>query len=301
MRKNHLNQSIWTAVVTPFHMDGKTIDFNSFERLIRHQEKVGNGILILGSTGESLLLSENERKNVLQFAVNLNLSTPLMVGTPNCRLDETLDFLSYANDFNFDAYLMTHPMYTRSGINGQTAWFQTLFDASKKPVCLYNNPGRTAGVLDVKVIQALENHKHFWAMKDSSGTIEMMQKYRDASSKMTLFCGDDNMFAKTKPCGAIGLISVLSNAWGAEIASYVQEVLNDDMTHSNLIDDVCKVVFGASNPIGIKAFCKDQGLIEHNTMRLPLSQDDFNPTQTIQSINKCLESLLSKKNLRTPA
>ena len=89
------NQILYTALVTPFNENGTKIDYKSLERLIRHQETAKNGILLLGSTGESLSLSLKEKQEMINFACNLKLNTEIIVGVPKIQQVHLIHHLNY--------------------------------------------------------------------------------------------------------------------------------------------------------------------------------------------------------------
>ncbi len=268
---------LWTAVITPMKADGK-LDLDSFEKTLREQEAAKNGILLLGSTGESLNISEGERKEVLRFALSLNLKSPLMVGVGGINLPETLDWVKYLETLAVDGYLMVTPLYSKPGPKGQLHWFKTLLDASSRPCMLYNIPGRAAKQLDHWTVQKLAGHKNFWAIKESSGSCGEFSKYvadvRGTSTKV--FAGDDNMLAAYYPLGAAGLVSVASNPWPKETHTWVRKVLTNKATlmDARLWEDSSNSLFIASNPIPAKVLMAKLGRISSPTLRPPLTHEE---------------------------
>ena len=100
---------VWTAIVTPFSEDGKTIDYDSFKKILRLQEDAGNGILILGSTGEGLAINEDERREMLKFISELKLKVPLMVGVSGFNFEQSINWVTFCANYNVDAFLLTTP------------------------------------------------------------------------------------------------------------------------------------------------------------------------------------------------
>ena len=131
---------VWTAIVTPLN-DGGNIDFVALKKLVIEQEKAGNGILYLGSTGESFNLSNNEKIQILEWFKNNKPTVPSMCGVGGNDLESTLDWVTTVNGYPFDAYLMVTPPYAKPGDEGQRAWFTQLLNRAKKPCILYNVPG----------------------------------------------------------------------------------------------------------------------------------------------------------------
>lgn len=272
---NVKEQILWTACVTPFNQDGSGIDYESLERLLRYQEQAGAGIVLLGSTGEGLSLTDQERREIVTFACKLNLKTEILVGVPSHNFIAAQEWLEFCNDMPINGYLMTTPIYTKPGVQGQTKWFEALLDKSKHLAMLYNIPGRAAIKLHTDVIKNLQSHEKFWAIKDSSGTIESLAEYKIAAPNIAVFCGDDYMMPAMAAMGGAGLVSVVSNAWPAATKLYVQLCLNGQKLKSKIWYQVCKAVFSASNPIPIKVLLSGAGLISYETVRLPLSALDL--------------------------
>lgn len=268
------NQILYTACITPFKEDGE-IDFYSLEKIIRNQERSNNGILILGSTGESISLSNEERKSIAKFVSGLNLKTELILGIPSYNLKEALDFLKYTNDLKISGYLLTTPIYTKSGIIGQTKWFEKILEIAKYPCILYNIPSRSGIRLHNETVKNLYGHEKFIGLKDSGGTIDSLIEYKIVSPNLAIFCGDDNMMPAMASEGAIGLISVASNSWPDQTRKYVQMCLSGYKFNSKLWWQASKALFTASNPIPIKALMKKIGLISSPHVRCPLDQEDL--------------------------
>ena len=133
---------LWTAMVTPMNTDG-SIDFNSLENLLRKQEKAGNGVLVLGSTGEGLNLNEEEKREVVTFTKELDLDIPMMVGVGGFDLPAQADFIHFCNEVEPDALLLVTPLYAKPGAEGQFEWFSELMGETEIPCTLYNVPSRT--------------------------------------------------------------------------------------------------------------------------------------------------------------
>lgn len=276
-----LKQILWTACVTPFNEDASKVDYQSLEKCLRMQEKSGNGILLLGSTGEGLSLTDQERCEIVNFACKLNLKTQLIAGVPSHNLNAALAWLEFCKDLPIQGYLMTTPIYTKPGVNGQIEWFKTLLNKSTKPVIIYDNPGRTAARFYPEVAKNLQNHPNFAAIKDSSGGVESIVEYKIAAPKIPIYCGDDYLMPALAHLGCFGLISVASNAWPEATRIYAEHLLKGNKLKSTIWWQACKALFSASNPIPIKALMHDLGIIEHPQPRLPLSLSDLPSRKTL--------------------
>ncbi len=116
------NTKLWTALVTPFNND-LSVDWDSFQSLIQEQVDAKNGLLVLGSTGEALNISLADRKKIVEYAISLNPTSPIMIGVGGLGLAETREWVSYLNTQKLDAYLMVTPLYSKPGDEGQYEWF----------------------------------------------------------------------------------------------------------------------------------------------------------------------------------
>jgi 4-hydroxy-tetrahydrodipicolinate synthase len=278
-----LEQILYTACVTPFDKTGDNVDYDSLEKLLRLQESAGNGVLLLGSTGESLSLTDKERKDIVTFACGLKLNTEIVVGVPSYNLSAALDFIDFCNDFPVNGYLMTTPIYTKPGVMGQSHWFARLLDKAEHPAILYNIPGRAGVRLHTETVKNLESHTRFLAIKDSSGTVESTVDYKIAAPNIAIYCGDDYMMPSAAIEGAIGLMSVASNAWPVAVRKYVKDCTEGKKIKTKIWWKAGRDLFTASNPIPIKALLKDIGIIKNDTVRLPLSLSDLPSREVLLS------------------
>ncbi len=124
--------------------------------MLKRQEEAGNGIVVLGSTGEGLALSLKEKKEIVNYTLKQSLQTPIMVGVGGFNLSETLNWLSWCEEQkNISSYLMPTPLYAKPGIKGQIAWFEALMNKVSKPCMLYNVPSRTGIKFNFEAASAL--------------------------------------------------------------------------------------------------------------------------------------------------
>ncbi|QKX01857.1 4-hydroxy-tetrahydrodipicolinate synthase [Wolbachia endosymbiont of Cruorifilaria tuberocauda] len=305
-----LSPFLWTACVTPFDYRGD-IDYRGLCRLLMMQAKAENGVVLLGSTGECLSLTDHERRTLVNFVCELELSMKIIVGVPGVNLYQTLEWLDFCKDMPIYGYLMTTPIYTKPGTVGQTLWFEKLLEKAHVPAMLYNIPSRAGVSLYVETVHNLSNHEKFWAIKDSSGTVDTLVEYKKVAPNIEIFCGDDNMILDMATYGAVGLVSVASNLWPCIAHEYVKRCLlplqgmamksrdeiSAQMTRSlakdltNIWQQACKALCVASNPIPIKALLHDIGVIEYGTVRLPLSTEDLPSMETLRQANKIVYEL----------
>lgn len=282
---------LWTALVTPLQQDG-SVSEEDLKNLLREQEKAGNGIVILGSTGEALNLSLQDKMKVVEITVSLGLKVPIMVGTGGHDLESVLGWLNFLETKAVDAYLMVTPMYAKPGAEGQYHWFKTLMDRVSRPVMLYNVPGRTACALNPEAVTRLSSHENFWAIKESGGSTDSFIKYDRAITKGCVYCGDDPLLPDFVPFGAHGLVSVASNVWPEETHAYAQLALANELNQKDLFiwKTASNALFVASNPIPAKALLTLEGRISTRLVKLPLHQDDLKSPEILLDASKLVRN-----------
>lgn len=279
---------LWTACVTPFNSNGDSVDYQSLQCLLAMQAQAKNGVVLLGSTGESLSLSEYEKRTLVKFVCKLKLNTKIIIGVPGVNLYQTLEWLDFCKDMPISGYLMTTPIYTKPGIMGQILWFEKLLKKAHVPAMLYNIPSRAGVSLHAETVRNLFSHEKFWAIKDSSGTVNTLTKYKKVAPNIEVFCGDDNMIPDMAAKGAAGLVSVAANTWPHIVHEYVKQCLSSKNSQVDVWKQTCEALFTASNPIPTKALLHDIGLIKHKTVRLPLSAEDLPSIETLRQANKMI-------------
>ena len=282
MSKDLNNYPLWTALVTPLNEDG-SLDLNSFKELLLEQEEAKNGILILGSTGESLNLTSSEKKTILEFTVKQELSVPVMVGVGGAQLEQTIQWVEEVSKENIDALLMVTPLYAKPESNGQYLWFKTLMDATDKPVMLYNVPSRTGKSLCFDAVKKLSDHKNFWSVKEASGSVEDFKKYVEAAGGKPVLSGDDALLPDFCEHHCHGLVSVASNIWPKETHAYTQLCLNKSLSNEDksLWEACSGALFCVSNPIPVKRLLFEEKRITNPNLKLPLSHTDLSQAATV--------------------
>jgi 4-hydroxy-tetrahydrodipicolinate synthase len=278
---------VWTAIVTPMHADG-SVDYESLESLLREQAAAGNAVTILGSTGESLNIDDAERKQILEFALSLELDVPYMVGVGGSNLSTQLKWIEYLNTLPVHAYLLVVPLYAKPGVHGQYGWFSALLDAANKPCVLYNVPGRTAQQLAFQTVDMLKDHPRVWGIKEASGSTEDFARYASISPRFQMLSGDDGLLPAFAKLGARGVISVVGNIWPEATQEYARQCIAGTFTDESLWTKAADALFCASNPIPAKALLHDLGRIKTPTLRLPLSIDDMNDITIVREADTAI-------------
>jgi 4-hydroxy-tetrahydrodipicolinate synthase len=266
--------AVYTAIVTPF-LDSGAPDLATFGTLLRRQEKAGNGVVVLGSTGESLAMRLADRKAVVEATAALKLTVPVLVGVAGFQLEECVEWISWCKS-QVDGFLLVTPIYAKPGRVGQEKWFTSLMDAAGKPCMLYNVPSRAGIRLNPEALKAVSSHTNFWAVKESSGSVEDFLEYSAAAPNARMYCGDDGLMPYFSSAGAKGLVSVASNVWPEATRRYAE--LSMAGTHTGLLPlwhEAAESLFTASNPIPVKALLHAKGWIPRPDTLAPLATQDL--------------------------
>jgi len=282
--------SLWTALVTPFDQHGD-VDYNTLTKLVSEQEAAHNGILLLGSTGEGLALTQKEQQAIVEHVCQLKPAVPLMVAVGGSNLKQQIEWVNYCNKLPIHSFLLGSPLYAKPGAIGQTHWFESLLNASDHPCMLYNVPGRSAVSIPTATIQNLQNNKNLWALKEASGSIAQFEAYRQAAPNLAIFSGDDALMPYFAQAGAKGLVSVAANAWPEQTHEFVKRSLSGQ--HPNLFaqwSSSINSLFAVANPIPVKVLMHLQGRLSSPQLRPPLTHLELTQTDCITTANNTILS-----------
>lgn len=273
----HLNiLGMGVALVTPFSAN-KNIDFPALERVIDHV--VDNGadfLVILGTTGETPALFDDEKKEILKFVrEKVAGRVPLVIGIGGNNTAEIVKVLKDLDLSGYSAILSVVPPYNKPSQEGIFLHFKAIAEASPLPVILYNVPGRTGINMTADTTLRLAREvPGIVGIKEASGDIHQIQRLlREKPEKFTILSGDDAMTYPLMALGAQGVISVLGNAYPKEFSEMVHLCLEGNYIEAVDIHfkfrDMIGLLFADGNPAGVKCVMHDMGLIE-NELRLPL-------------------------------
>lgn len=263
------------ALVTPFK--NGNIDFQGLESLINHCINGGVEYLVsLGTTGESVTLSEEEKNEIFQFTKNTNNGRVKLVagfGGNNtaklCKILETFDHKG------FDAILSVSPYYNKPTQQGIIQHYKTVSHASPLPIILYNVPGRTgSNMLAQTTLQLANECENIVAIKEASANFDQcMQLLKNKPSNFTVISGDDTLTLPFMSLGMQGVISVVGNAYPSHMSNMVRHCLQGNYAEAlalhNQLLDITNNLFAEGNPAGIKEVLQHLGICS-NELRLPL-------------------------------
>ena len=264
------------AIITPFRNDG-SIDFKSLGKLLDHIIKGGvNYVVVLGTTGESVTLSKDEKKAVVNFVIDtVNCKIPVVVGMGGNNTEEILDTINHHDFTAIDAILSVAPYYNKPSQQGLYLHFKAIATASPVPVIIYNVPGRTGSNISAETTIRLANDcKSIVATKEASGNLgQIMQIINNKPKGFQVISGDDAIALPIIALGGTGVISVAANAYPREISDMVNHALKGDFAKAGAIHykllDLINALFEEGNPSGVKALLEIMK-ISPNNLRLPL-------------------------------
>lgn len=282
--------TLWTALITPMKGDG-SLDIEGLTKVAEQQQAAGNGILLIGSTGEGLALSDDEKRQVVGHVSKLGLDVPLMVGVGGMNAGHQSKWIEECNRLDIDAFLLVTPLYAKPGRKGQEKWFRQLLDKAEKPCMLYNIPSRTGTDLTPDIAKRLSGHPNFWSVKEASGNLGTYQAFREKVPEIPLFSGDDGLLAFFRAAGCSGLVSVAANVWPEATALYTKKCLEADTdTLFPLWKQAVEVLFSQSNPIPAKHLLHEKGVIDSPRLRLPLLAEELEDRTELIRIDKEIET-----------
>jgi 4-hydroxy-tetrahydrodipicolinate synthase len=264
------------AIVTPFLENGD-IDQQSLEKLINH---LINGkvdyLVVLGTTGENATLDKAEKQQVFSLVNQFNKNRVKLVagiGGNNTRAIAN-DFLSY-DLTGYSAILSVSPYYNKPSQEGLYQHYKALNDISPLPIIMYNVPGRTGMNVSVDTtIRIAQNCKNIIATKEASGNMEqIMQIIKDKPAGFEVISGDDGITLPLMACGAIGVISVVANAYPKEFSNMVSLCAQENYSDARHVHEkmlpIIQSMFAEGSPSGVKYYLHKLGVIKES-FRLPV-------------------------------
>jgi 4-hydroxy-tetrahydrodipicolinate synthase len=266
------------AIVTPFRNDG-SIDFKSLGKLLEHIIKGGiNYVVALGTTGESVTLTKDEKKAVVSFVTDtVSSRIPVVVGIGGNNTQEILDSINQNDLSCVDAILSVSPYYNKPSQQGIYLHFKAIATTSPVPVILYNVPGRTGSNINAETTLKLASEfDNIIAIKEASGSLsQIMQIIKNKAKNFQVISGDDALALPIISIGGTGVISVIANAYPKELSEMVNHALKSEISKANLLQyrllDMINALFEEGSPSGIKALLEILKIVQNN-VRLPLAQ-----------------------------
>ena len=269
-------KGLGVALVTPFKADGQ-IDFDSLAKIVENLIAGGvDHLCVLGTTAETPTLTESERLQVIKFVIKQNAGRiPIMVGcSSNCTASVLENIHNYELD-GVDGILSAVPFYNKPSQEGIYRHFAKIAKATKKPLILYNVPGRTGVNMSAETtLRIAREFKNVIGIKEASGKMDQVKDIiAGAPDGFHVIIGDDSLAMEAISAGAAGVISVIGNAIPKRYSELVHLTMQGNMAEAAKIQQQLSPLYGLlfkeGSPCGVKALMADRGQLE-NVMRLPL-------------------------------
>ena len=282
----------FVALITPMLANGD-VDYPSLNRLVEFHITAGtDGIVSVGTTGESATLSFEQHVNVVKATVAaVNGRCKIVVGSGANSTEESLFLQNETQDLGIDGFLSVVPYYNKPQQRGMVAHFTVLADAANVPVILYNVPGRTVADMQPETVAILAQHPNIIGIKDATGD---MQRLKDTQSLVPadflILSGDDATGCEFMNLGGHGVISVTANIVPKQMKMMCDAALSGNISGSKQIDDsIVRLhtdLFIESNPVIPKWALYKMGLITSPELRLPLVQAELSSQSLIEQTLK---------------
>ncbi len=265
-----------TALVTPFR-NGQ-VAYDDLKKLVAHQIKGGiNGLVPVGTTGESPTLSHEEHMDVIRFVIaEARGRVPVIAGTGSNSTHEAVELTRLSHEAGADAMLVVAPYYNKPSQEGLFSHYARIAEATDKPIILYSIPGRCGIEISVGVVQRLRaKYKHVAWIKEAGGSVDRVDQLKQSlGDDIAVLSGDDSLTLPFIAVGAEGVISVASNLYVREIAKMVNLSLGNDFAKAAKIHrrlyPIFKAFFIEPNPVPIKVALTRAGIISSAEVRSPL-------------------------------
>ena len=258
MPSQPLFEGVYPAMTTPFE-DDRSIDFDQLRANARRLEAAGvDGVVPVGSTGESATLSHDEHVEVIEAVADAVDDVPVIAGTGSNNTQEALSLSRRGKEAGADALLLISPYYNKPEQRGLLDHYRTVADAIDLPQIVYNVPSRTGRNIDPDTAVALADHENIQAFKAASGDLGQITEIVERTRKhdFTVLSGDDALTLPMLSIGARGAISVVANVEPARTCAMVGAALAGDFDRArelhHELGPLVRALFTETNPIPVK-------------------------------------------------
>jgi 4-hydroxy-tetrahydrodipicolinate synthase len=288
-------QGMGIALITPFKSDF-SVDYEALRHLVRYQIDSGADFLaILVTTAETPTLTAEEKVNIKQLVVEeVKGQIPIVIGCGGNNTQAVVNELQTGDYHDVDAILSVVPYYNKPSQEGLYQHFKAIAQASPVPVILYNVPGRVGVNMTAATTLRLANDcENIIAIKEASGNFDQIDDIiKNKPRHFNVLSGDDGITFPLITLGAVGVISVIGNAFPKEFSRMVRLAIEGDYQNALPIHhrfaELFKLLFVDGNPAGVKAMLNAMGRCE-NVLRLPLVPTRITTFEKIQSILNSLK------------
>ncbi len=300
MKKRPFTGTI-TALVTPFRK--QAVAFDDLAKLVEAQIKAGiNGLVPVGTTGESPTLSHDEHIDVVRATVEAARGrVPVIAGTGSNSTSEAVQLTAEATAAGADAVLVVAPYYNKPSQEGVFGYFCAVAEATDKPVILYSIPGRCGIEIAVSTVERLRaKYSNIRYIKEAGGSVERVDQLKQAmGDDIIVLSGDDGLTLPFISVGAEGVISVASNLLPGQVVRLVDLALAGELAKARAahrkLYPVFKSLFIEPNPVPVKFAMRRAGIIGSAEVRSPLASIGKPATAALLAALAAYESATKSK------
>ena len=279
-----------TALVTPFK-DGK-VDYRALGKLIDFQIERGiDALVICGTTGECVTLTDGEYREVLAFSLAKSGGrVPMIAGTGSNNIATAIERSQFASRLGYDALLCVTPYYNKATERGLVKSYTAVADAAEKPLILYNVPSRTGTNITLNVYRELAKHENIAGVKEASGNISAVARLvAECGDDLDVYSGNDDQTLPLLALGGKGVISVVSNVIPREMSELCQKWFDGDTRGARELHEkylaLMNSMFLELNPIPVKTALSLTGYCAEE-FRLPLCEPDDTTRERLIAVLK---------------
>ncbi|WP_417556962.1 4-hydroxy-tetrahydrodipicolinate synthase [Mesoflavibacter zeaxanthinifaciens] len=277
------------AIVTPYNQDG-SVDHEALKKIVNFNVENGtNYIVISGTTGESVTITKQEKKEIIKTVKEANANRlPLVLGIGGNNTAAVIEEINATDLSDFAGILSVSPYYSKPTQEGMYQHFKAIAEACPVPIILYNVPGRTAKNMDPATVLRLANDfENIVAVKEAGNNLQQYYELlRDKPEDFSIISGDDDLALGVVLAGGAGVISVIGQAFPKEFSKMIQLGLEGKAKEAYNIHyklmEIVGLIFSENNPAGIKAVLKTLDLCS-DKVRLPLVEASSELKNKIES------------------
>ncbi len=296
MFKNKLN-GMGVALITPFKED-ESVDYAALRSLVDFQ--ISNGtdyLVVLGTTAETPTLTETEKEKIVETIVAQNDGRiPIILGIGGNNTRAVIEKIQNTDFTNIDAILSVAPYYNKPSQEGLYQHYKAIAQSTTMPIILYNVPGRSGvNITAQTTLRLAHEFENIVAIKEASGNfVQIDEIIKNKPTNFMVISGDDGITFPLITLGAVGVISVIGNAFPKEFSRMVRLATRGDLSGARQIHyrftELIELLFVDGNPAGVKSMLSVMGMI-NNKLRLPLVPTTITTHEKINQVLTQLQQL----------
>lgn len=269
-------KGVGTALITPFNSDF-SVDYNSLKKIVRHQlENNIDALVVLGTTGESPVIDNEERKKILETVLDINEGkVPVILGTGSNNTMHVVEQNKLAAQYKVDGVLIVNPYYNKGTQQSLIEHYKYISERTSLKIILYNVPSRTGmNILPETAVKIHEACENVVAIKEASGNISQIAHLISIKpDSLDVLSGNDDQTLPIMALGGMGVISVFSNPFPGHMKEIVNALVKHDLTTAQKLNNkylaMMNKLFIETSPSPVKYVMSKMNLCQ-NVLRLPL-------------------------------